>query len=111
MLRSFGEIPSRKAFRASAALKRELKDAESDDPKHTGPSPSTLVDIARCLAEDVPLLLVIDEFGKNLEAIRDGGHADPYLLQQLAEAGPGFGPSHIRADTSAPVVRGSPDGG
>ena len=91
VLRSFGEIPSRKAFRASAALKRELKDAESDDPKHTGPSPSTLVDIARCLAEDVPLLLVIDEFGKNLEAIRDGGHADPYLLQQLAEAGQGSG--------------------
>ena len=91
VLRSFGEIPSRKAFRASAALKRELKDAESDDPKRTGPSPSTLVDIARCLAEDVPLLLVIDEFGKNLEAIRDGGDADPYLLQQLAEAGQGSG--------------------
>ena len=111
VLRSYGEIPSRKAFRASAALKRELKDVESDDPKRTGPSPSTLVDIARCLAEDVPLLLVIDEFGKNLEAIRDGGDADPYLLQQLAEAGQGSGPAHIRADTSAPVVRGSPDGG
>ena len=47
--------------------------------------------IARCLAEDAPLLLVIDEFGKNLEAIRDGGDADPYLLQQLAEAGQGSG--------------------
>ena len=91
VLRSYGEIPSRKAFRASAALKRELKDVESDDPKRTGPSPSALVDIARCLAEDVPLLLVIDEFGKNLEAIRDGGDADPYLLQQLAEAGQGSG--------------------
>ena len=91
VLRSYGEIPSRKAFRASAALKRELKDAESDHPKRTGPSPSTLVDIARCLAEHVPLLLVIDEFGKNLEAIRDGGDADPYLLQQLAEAGQGSG--------------------
>ena len=91
VLRSYGEIPSRKGFRASAVLKRALKDAESDDPRRTGPSPSALVDIARCLAEDVPLLLVIDEFGKNLEAIRDGGDADPYLLQQLAEAGQGSG--------------------
>ena len=76
------------SFRGSEA---GTQGRESDDPKRTGPSPSTLVDIARCLAEDVPLLLVIDEFGKNLEAIRDGGDADPYLLQQLAEAGQGSG--------------------
>lgn len=91
VLRSYGKIPSRTAFRASAALKTALADAESDDPRRTGPSPSALVDIARCLAVDVPLLLVIDEFGKNLEAIRDSGDADPYLLQQLAEAGQGSG--------------------
>ena len=91
VLRSYGEVPSRKEFRASSTLKKALKDAESDDPRRTGPSPSALVDIARCLAEDAPLLLVIDEFGKNLEAIRDGGDADPYLLQQLAEAGQGSG--------------------
>ena len=91
VLRSYDGIPSRTVFRASAALKGALADAESDDPRRTGPSPSALVDIARCLAEDAPLLLVIDEFGKNLEAIRDGGDADPYLLQQLAEAGQGSG--------------------
>ena len=91
VLRSYGEIPSRSAFRASAALKTALADAESDDPRRTGPSPSALVDVACCLAEDVPLILMIDEFGKNLEAIRDGGDADPYLLQQLAEAGQGTG--------------------
>ena len=91
VLRSYGRIPSRTAFRASATLKAALADAESDDPRRTGPSPSALVDIARCLAEDVPLILMIDEFGKNLEAIRDGGDADPYLLQQLAEAGQGAG--------------------
>ena len=91
VLRSYGEIPSSKGFRAAPALRGALEDAESDDPRRTGPSPSALVDIARCLAEDVPLLLVIDEFGKNLEAIRDGGDADPYLLQQLAEAGQGAG--------------------
>ena len=39
----------------------------------------------------MPLLLVIDEFGKNLEAMSGGGDADPYLLQQLAEAGQGSG--------------------
>ncbi|MDE0161259.1 MAG: hypothetical protein OXL98_05920 [Acidimicrobiaceae bacterium] len=50
-----------------------------------------LVDLARRVAADAPLLLVIDEFGKNLEAIRDGGDTDPYLLQQLAEAGQGSG--------------------
>ena len=43
------------------------------------------------MAEDRPLLLVIDEFGKNLEAIGDSSDADPYLLQQLAEAGQGSG--------------------
>ena len=91
VMRSYGAIPSRKSFRASAALKGALKDAGSDDPRRTGPSPSALVDIARCLADEVPLLLVIDEFGKNLEAIRDGSDADPYLLQQLAEAGQGSG--------------------
>ena len=91
VLRSYGGIPSRTAFRSSGALKGALADAESDDPRRTGPSPSALVDIARCLAEDAPLILMIDEFGKNLEAIRDGGDADPYLLQQLAEAGQGAG--------------------
>ena len=49
------------------------------------------MDVARRLAETAPLLLIIDEFGKNLEAVRDGGDADPYLLQQLAEAGQGSG--------------------
>ena len=43
VLRSHGGIPSRTAFRASAALKGALADAESDDPRRTGPSPSALV--------------------------------------------------------------------
>ena len=44
-----------------------------------------------CLAAEAPLLLIIDEFGKNLEAITERSDADPYLLQQLAEAGQGSG--------------------
>ena len=90
--RRFGRIPPKSKFRAADALREALEDAVTDDPRRTGPSPAALVDIARCLAEDAPLLLIVDEFGKNLEAIRDGGaEGDPYLLQQLAEAGQGSG--------------------
>lgn len=91
VLRAFGKIPSIANFPAAKVLKGALRDAASDDPRRTGPSPAALLEIARCLADDAPLLLIIDEFGKNLEAIRDGGDADPYLLQQLAEAGQGSG--------------------
>jgi hypothetical protein len=91
VLRSYGKIPPTGQFRAAKTLRRALEDVTTDDPRRTGPSPADLVEIARCLAEDAPLLLIIDEFGKNLEAIRDNGDADPYLLQQLAEAGQGSG--------------------
>ncbi len=87
VVRSYGRIPPISEFAAARALRRSLKDAAAADPRRSGPSPAALVDIARCLAEDAPLLLIIDEFGKNLEAFRDGAEADPYLLQQLAEAG------------------------
>ena len=91
VLRSYGRIPGSGTFAAARLLRGALEDTETDDPRRTGPSPASLVEIARCLAQDAPLLLVIDEFGKNLEAIRDNGDSDPYLLQQLAEAGQGSG--------------------
>ena len=91
VLRSYGRIPGSGTFAAARLLRGALQDAKTDDPRRTGPSPASLVEIARCLAQDAPLLLVIDEFGKNLEAIRDNGDSDPYLLQQLAEAGQGSG--------------------
>lgn len=91
VLRHWGEVPSVEQFSASMTLQAALEDAKASDPRHRGPAPSSLVEIARCLASDRPLLLVIDEFGKNLEALRDGDDADPYLLQQLAEAGQGSG--------------------
>jgi len=72
------------------ALRGALRAAETGEPQRTGPTPGTIVQIARALAEEVPLLLVIDEFGKTLEAAADG-HEDSYLLQQLAEAGQGSG--------------------
>ena len=91
VLRSYGKVPPVTKFRAARTLRGALEDAATDDPRRTGPSPAALVEVAHCLAEDAPLLLVIDEFGKNLEAIRDDRDADPYLLQQIAEAGQGSG--------------------
>ncbi len=72
------------------SLDRALRAAESGDPWRSGPTPGSIVQIARSLAEETPLLLIIDEFGKTLEAASDG-HEDSYLLQQLAEAGQGSG--------------------
>ena len=87
---AYERAPQATDLPAAQVLRRALRDAESDDPQRTGPTPSSIVQIARALAEETPLLLVIDEFGKSLEAVRDG-QGDPYLLQQLAEAGQGSG--------------------
>ena len=91
VLAAFGKIPSTRRFSAAGALEAALSDAASEDPRRTGPSPAALIEVAKCLASDRPLFLVIDEFGKNLEAIADSSDGDPYLLQQLAEAGQGSG--------------------
>ena len=89
--RTYGDIPSVRRFRGAGTLRGALEDAAASDPRRTGPSSPALVEIARCLAEEAPLLLIIDEFGKNLEGIGDGRGTDPYLLQLLAEAGQGSG--------------------
>ncbi len=87
VVRRYGCIPPTEIFAGAAALRGALDDASTTDPRRSGPSTGTLVEIARCLAQTSPLLLIIDEFGKNLEAFRDTPGSDPYLLQQLAEAG------------------------
>ena len=89
VIRRFGKIPPVTKFKAAQALKDALSDQASDDPRRTGPSPTGLLTVAGCLAESAPLLIVIDEFGKNLEAVSSSADSDPYLLQQLAEAGQG----------------------
>ena len=91
VLGAHGRIPSSRTFPAARTLRLALRDLEANDVRRGGPPASAIVEIARCLAEQAPLLLVLDEFGKSLESIRDGGDADPYVLQQLAEAGQGAG--------------------
>lgn len=54
-------------------------------------SASQLVELSGELAQRTPLLLIIDEFGKNLEISSHEPGSDPYLLQQLAELGQGNG--------------------
>ena len=75
---------------AAGTLRRALRAAEGRHPQRPGPTPASIVQMARALAEEAPLLLIIDEFGKLLETTSDG-HEDPYLLQLLAEAGQGSG--------------------
>ena len=87
VVRRYGKVPASGSFGAAGTLHGALEDATNEDPRRSGPSPAALIEVARCLAGEAPLLLIIDEFGKNLEAFRDGADADPYLLQQLAEAG------------------------
>ena len=91
VVRTYGRIPPARDFPASPLLKEALRTLEAPDPSRSGPAASVIVEVARCLAERAPVLLVVDEFGKTLEAIRDGSDADPYVLQQLAEAGQGAG--------------------
>lgn len=90
VVRRHGKVPGSAEFAASSLLKlaqRRVGRAEDS----VDPSVSELVDIARCMASRAPLLIVIDEFGKNLEAARDDESSDTYLLQRLAEAGQGTG--------------------
>ena len=92
-------------FAAAGALRNALADAATDDLRRTGPSPPAVVEIARCLATEAPLLLIIDEFGKNLEAISDETAADPYVFAATCRNGPGFGTSGFAAHAAAPVTR------
>ena len=53
-------------------------------------TPADIMSAVRKLAAKRPLVLVIDEFGKNLEAYAEQGRdGDPYLLQELAESAQG----------------------
>lgn len=90
VVRRHGKVPGSAEFPASSLLRlAQRRVGRKEDP--VDPSVSELVDIARCMASQMPLLIMIDEFGKNLEAARDEESSDTYLLQRLAEAGQGTG--------------------
>lgn len=90
VVRRHGKVPGSAEFTASSLLKlAQRRVGRTEDP--VDPSVSELVDIARSVASRAPLLIVIDEFGKNLEDARDDESSDTYLLQRLAEAGQGTG--------------------
>ena len=68
-----------------ASIKKMLKEYENTSEKR--PDASRIKSLTANLAKAAPVLLLIDEFGKNLEAFADShSDADLYLLQDLAEA-------------------------
>lgn len=63
---------------ASSRHKKRLAGGET--------SPDEILEIVQTVLKKNPLLLVIDEFGKNLESFRENsGESDLFILQQLAE--------------------------
>jgi hypothetical protein len=78
------------ARRAFGDEQRLVPVAFKDDETASKLSAREVCDVARALCSVQPVVLVIDEFGKNLEAYAASGReGDPYLLQLLAEAGQG----------------------
>ena len=86
VVHKFGKIPPNSKFRMAKTLRELIRNTQTD-VSFNSISPTALLEIAKCVAEESPLLLIIDEFGKNLEAIRNDDNNDPYLLQQIAELG------------------------
>ena len=91
VIRRYSRIPTIKEFPAASLLRREFKISRKKNSGQFSHTPGALLEIAQCLASDAPLLLIIDEFGKCLEYIRDNSDSDPYLLQLLSESGQGSG--------------------
>ena len=74
--------------RVAKKLRDELDSAleRAVSSRFASPSYREVRELIEQLSARKPVLLVIDEFGKNLEAFADGGsEGDLYLLQELAE--------------------------
>jgi ABC-type molybdenum transport system ATPase subunit/photorepair protein PhrA len=85
----YGKVPTARQLPGAQILAEQ----DSGLTGMASPSPTAIVALVRALAERVPVVLLIDEFGKNVEsAIERGNSNDPYLLQQLAELGQGSKP-------------------
>ena len=85
VLSVFGKVPTAKQFPEIKLLNAANDDAASDDPRRTGPSPGSLLEVAVALSQKAPLLIVIDEFGKS-RSCATTPRRTCYLLQLLAEA-------------------------
>lgn len=88
-----------KRARVAAKLRDDIEEALSraESDRYASPSYQEVRNLLVRLTERKPVLLVIDEFGKNLEAFASGGaDGDLYLLQELAEWASG--------DESLPLV-------
>lgn len=85
----FGESYGRRSFAEAGTLRRCVRSLR----KGTVPDAATVAGIVADMAASTPVLLVIDEFGKNIEYFADGGSdGDLFLLQDLAEmTGPSRG--------------------
>lgn len=78
----FGTSYGRRNFTEAGTLRRCVRSLR----KGTVPDAATVSRIVASMAEAAPVLLVIDEFGKNVEYFADGGSdGDLFLLQDLAE--------------------------
>ena len=78
----FGPAYGRRHFAEAGTLRRCAKSLQ----RGTVPDAATVSGIIASLAKSVPVLLVIDEFGKNIEYFAGGGgDGDLFLLQDLAE--------------------------
>jgi hypothetical protein len=73
-----------KYAKALALLRKMYRDISGD--QRARPETRTIRDAVTLLSELAPVLILIDEFGKNLEAFADDpSDADLFLLQELAE--------------------------
>ena len=78
----FGASYGRRHFAEAGTLRRCARSLQ----KGTVPDAATVSRIIASLAGSVPVLLAIDEFGKNIEYFAGGGgDGDLFLLQDLAE--------------------------
>lgn len=93
----FGVPKKNKALYGAAveSIRTMHADYTADEPVR--PDGRAIRNAIGTLSETAPVLLLIDEFGKNLEAFADShSDADLYLLQELAEA--------TRGDQQLPLV-------
>lgn len=81
-------VPSRRQKTVHTRVIEHLSALAADlaDPRRVRPDSRAVCDAVAAVGELAPVLLLIDEFGKNLEAFADSrSEADLFLLQELAE--------------------------